>query len=82
MPRFSKLRLHAEVGIALASAGVFVLTLVEPHWFEVLFDEAPDAGDGSLEAWVALGCSFVVGLVCARLAHLEWRRGASSKGSA
>lgn len=80
MPRFSKLRFQTEVSVALASAAVFVLTLVEPHWLEVLFDEAPDGGDGSLEAWIALGCSFALGMICARLAHIEWRRAASSKG--
>ena len=82
MPRVSKLRFQAEIGMALASAWVFVLTLIEPQWFEALFSEAPDSGDGSLEAGVALGCSFVVGLVCARLAHLDWRRAASRNSGA
>jgi len=77
MRRFSRLRFMAELGAALLSAAVFLSTLVEPHWFERLFDEAPDGGDGSLEAGIALVCSLVVGVFCARLAQLESRRPAS-----
>jgi hypothetical protein len=80
MPRFIRLRFQAEVAIALICAAVFVATLVQPQWFELLFDEAPDGGDGSLEAGIALACSLFLGVVCARLAHLEWRRAAAAKG--
>jgi hypothetical protein len=80
MSGFSRLRFRSEVGAAAICAAVFVATLVEPQWFELLFDESPDGGDGSLEAMVALACSLVVGVICARAAQLEWRRGAPAKG--
>lgn len=55
-------------------AAVFVLTLVEPTWFELLFEESPDGGDGSLEALVALVASFAAGGICVQLAWREWHR--------
>ncbi len=82
MPRFNRLRLRAEVCVALACAAVFVATLVQPQWFELLFDEAPDGGDGSLEAGIALACSLVLGIASAAAARLEWRRGAAAKRGA
>jgi len=74
MFEFKKWRFRSELAGATACALVFIATLVEPRWFELLFDEAPDGGDGSLEAALALGCSLVLGVICARLTCLEWRR--------
>jgi glutathione S-transferase len=70
-----KWRFRAEVAGALTCAAVFLATLVEPRWFELLFDEAPDGGDGSLEAWVALACSLLLGFLLAGLARRDWRAG-------
>jgi hypothetical protein len=67
-------RYAAEVAGALGCAAVFVATLVEPRWFELLFDESPDGGDGSFEAALALGCSLVLGLLCGRLAWRDRQR--------
>jgi hypothetical protein len=41
---------------------------------EMLFNEAPDGGDGSLERWVAIVCSGVALLVFSGLARREKRR--------
>ncbi len=71
---FHRRRFVFEVSAALLCAAIFVLTLVEPAWFERIFDASPDGGDGSLEALVALAASFVAGVLCARLAWHEWRR--------
>jgi hypothetical protein len=71
---YSVTRFRIEAAAAVISASVFLLTLVEPHWFEVLFDEAPDGGDGSLEGWVALACSLALTFLFARLASIELRR--------
>ena len=37
-----RVRFWAAVGAAWVCAGVFIATLVQPQWFELLFDEAPD----------------------------------------
>lgn len=47
-------RFFAHLAAAGASAGVCIATLIEPQWFELLFDSAPDGGDGSLQTWVAV----------------------------
>ena len=65
-------RFRGEVAGASACAFVFVATLVDPQWFELLFDESPDGGDGSLEAWVAIGCSLLLGFFLAALARRDW----------
>jgi len=65
---------RAEIVIALVSAGLFVLTLVDPMWIETLFDESPDEGDGSLERWILLGCTSLAALIAAVLAWRERRR--------
>jgi hypothetical protein len=68
------IRFWAAMAGAWVCAGVFVATLVQPQWFEMLFDEAPDGGDGSLEAAVALACCLLLGILLAALARREWRR--------
>jgi hypothetical protein len=65
---------RAALVAAATSAGLFVLTLVDPTWIETLFDEAPDGGDGSLERWILLGCTFVATVIAALLARAEKRR--------
>ena len=74
MANFRKIRFFGAIAASVLSAFVFFATLIEPHWIELVFDEAPDDGDGSLETWIALGCSLVVAAACARLAQVEWRR--------
>jgi hypothetical protein len=65
---------RAELVAAAASACLLLLSLIEPQWIEILFDEAPDGGDGSLERWVAIVCSGVALLVFSGLARREKRR--------
>jgi hypothetical protein len=67
-------RFWIEAAAAGVGAIVFVATWIEPQWFELLFDEAPDDGDGSLEMWIALACSFAATVLFAGLASSEWRR--------
>ena len=76
MPRFGKWCFWAEIAGAATCFFVFLATLVEPHLFELIFDGAPDGGDGSFEAMTSLGCSLILGILCAHLAHNESRRAA------
>ena len=65
----------AAVSAAFLSGFVCIATLIEPQWFELLFDESPDGGDGSLETIVAVAVSLVACAIFALLARREWRRG-------
>lgn len=69
----SRKRFLAALLAALASGGACIATLIEPQWFELLFDESPDGGDGSLETIVALAVSLGACLVFSALARREWR---------
>jgi len=65
---------RAEVGAAAISLCMLVATLLVPNWFELLFDAAPDDGDGTLERWVAIGVSCAAFLAFAWLARGERRK--------
>lgn len=75
-------RLFAHLAAAGLSAGACIATLIEPQWFELLFDSAPDGGDGSLETWVALGVSAAAFAVFAWLARRDWRRVRAARAAA
>ncbi len=68
-----KMLYRAEIAAAIASAALFGLTLIDPQWIETLFEEAPDDGDGSLERWILLSCTFVATVIAAVLARREKR---------
>ena len=59
---------------AMLSAAVCILTLVEPQWFELLFESSPDGGDGSLETLVAVAVSALAGVVSSVIGWREWKR--------
>jgi hypothetical protein len=66
-------RFMAALFAACVSGVVCIATLIEPQWFERLFDESPDGGDGSLETIVAVVVSLAACLLFAGLARREWR---------
>jgi hypothetical protein len=73
MMRSVRVRFWVEVGLAVLTIALFVLTLVSREWIEEIFGVEPDAGSGALE-WgivVALGIGAVVFSLMARA---EWRR--------
>ena len=70
----NRTRFVAALLAACISGVACVATLIEPQWFELLFDESPDGGDGSLETLVAVAVSLVACLVFAWLARREWQR--------
>jgi hypothetical protein len=67
-------RLSAAILGACLSGIACIATLVEPRWFELLFDESPDGGDGSLESIVAVLVSLAACVLFAGLARRESRR--------
>lgn len=72
---FNRKRFVAAMLAACLSGVACIATLVEPRWFELLFDEGPDGGDGSLETIIAVVVSVAACMVFALLARREWRRG-------
>ncbi len=68
-------RLVAAFAAAFLSAAACIATIVEPHWFELVFDSAPDDGDGSLETIVAVVISALACAAFLWLGQREWRKG-------
>ena len=71
----SRKRLIAAIVAASLSAIACIATIVEPRWFELLFDSAPDDGDGSLETIVAVVVSAIACAAFSFLGRREWLRG-------
>jgi hypothetical protein len=69
---------RSSVGASAVSAGLFLLTLVEPAWIERLFDASPDGGDGSAERWLA--AAFLAASILAAGLALRTRSGALRDG--
>jgi hypothetical protein len=80
MSRTVRIRFWVEAGLALLTAGLFMLTLISREWIELLFGVDPDGGDGSLE-WAIVAVLAVVTVVLAWLARVEWRRGAPRRAN-
>jgi hypothetical protein len=73
MGRRVRNRFWVEIALTLFTAGLFVLTLVEREWIELVFGVEPDRGSGSLE-WAIVAVLLVVTMLFAWLARAEWRR--------
>jgi hypothetical protein len=65
----------AYIIAACLSAVTSVATIIQPQWFELLFDEAPDDGDGSLETIVAVVVAALACVAFSLLARREWVSG-------
>jgi len=66
-------RFWVAVVFGVISAILLALTIVVPHWMEVLFGFAPDAGDGSAEWGLALSWAVVAVLMFGFAGH-TWRK--------
>jgi hypothetical protein len=76
-------RFWTELGLAVASALMLLLTGVWPDWIEVISGLDPDGGDGSLE-WAIVVVLVVFAVTLPLMARREWRRAhpaASTPGS-
>jgi hypothetical protein len=76
MERRLKTRMRVESILALISAGLFVLTLINPEWIEALTGLEPDAGSGALE-WLIAAAFLVAAVVTAVMARRDYRQLAS-----
>ncbi len=66
-------RFRLEIGLATITGLVFVLTLTQRQWIEVLFGVDPDHGSGLLE-WAMVITSFLATVTFCALAGNEWRK--------
>lgn len=66
-------RFWLETGVAIVTGILFVITLVQRDWIEVVFNVDPDNRSGALE-WLIVGALLVVTITLFTLASYEWRR--------
>ena len=62
-----------EVGMAIVTTILFLITLVQRDWIEVVFGVDPDSRSGALE-WLIVGALLVVTIALVTLASYDWRR--------
>ena len=66
-------RFWLEAGMATVTSILFVITLVQRDWIEVVFGVDLDSRNGTLE-WPIVGALLVVTITLFTLASYEWRR--------
>ena len=66
-------RFWLEVGMAIVTTILFLITLVQRDWIEFAFGVDPDSRSGTLE-WLIVGALLVVMITLVTLASYEWRR--------
>ena len=66
-------RFWVELGLAVFSAFLLVLTLVWRDWIELVLGVDPDHGNGSFE-WLIVMAAFSGAVYFALVARLEWQR--------
>ena len=60
--------------IALVIASVVaLLSVIDPHWIESIFNASPDEGSGESE-WAITAGAVGIALVCLVVASWRWRR--------
>lgn len=65
-------RFWAEVGFAIVSAMLLILTAGWPDWIEQVFGVDPDTGSGALE-WATAIVLVISAAAAPALARAEWR---------
>jgi O-antigen/teichoic acid export membrane protein len=73
MKRALRRRFWLEMSMAIVTCMLFVITVVQRDWIEVVFGVDPDNRSGALE-WLIVGTLFVVTITLFTLARYEWRR--------
>lgn len=68
-----RLRFWLEVSMAIVTGILFMVTLVQRDWIEVIFNVDPDNRSGTLE-WLIVGGLLIVTIALFTLASYEWRR--------
>jgi hypothetical protein len=77
MSRALRRRYWVEVGLAIVTAALLVLTLITREWIEIVFGVDPDGGSGALE-WAIVAGLAVLTFASTFAARREWVRAAPS----
>lgn len=75
MKRTVRRRFWIEVGLAVVTGVLLILTLVTREWIEVLFGVEPDGGSGALEWAIVASLAILVVASTIAMRH-EWTRAA------
>ncbi len=70
-------RFWLETAMVIVTSILFVITLVQRDWIEVVFGVDPDNRNGALE-WLIVGALLAVTITLFTLASYEWRRARAS----
>ena len=81
MSKVRGVRFWVELSLTCASALLFVLTLVNAEWIEVVFGVEPDGGDGSAELLITAAL-LAITIVLSLLTFREGRRRTSTASGA
>ena len=65
-------RVRLELGLAIASAALAVVTLISREWIEFVFGVDPDGGSGSLE-WLIVALLLALSIAMYTIARWERR---------
>jgi hypothetical protein len=68
-----RFRFWAEMGLAIITGILFVITFVWNDWIEIVFHVDPDGGNGAVE-WLIVGVLLVATITLVVLVRFEWRR--------
>jgi hypothetical protein len=66
-------RFWLETSIAIMTSILFVITLVQRDWIEIVFKVDPDNRSGTLE-WLIVAVLVALTITLVALARYEWRR--------
>ena len=66
-------RFWLETGMTILTSILFVITLVQRDWIEIVFGVDPDNRNGAFE-WLVIGALLVVTITLFTLARYEWHR--------
>jgi len=66
-------RFWIDLGIAIASLALLVVTVLWKDWIELAFGVDPDSYSGSLE-WLIVATAFAVAIAFFAIARVEWRK--------
>jgi hypothetical protein len=73
MKKGLRLSFYLEAILGIIAGVMFVVTLINQRWIEIVFNVDPDQGSGALE-WFVVGGLAVVAIALGLAARYEWRR--------
>ena len=73
MKKGIRFRFWLEIGMAVLTSVLSVVTLIWSHWVEMVFGVSLDGGNGMFELLLVVGL-FIVTIILFVMARFEWRK--------